>query len=496
MKGAVIMVQGTSSDAGKSILTAALCRFLAEEGYKTAPFKAQNMALNAMAVPGGEIGWAQVMQAEAAGAEPSTLMNPVLLKPVSDTVSQVVVNGKAVGNMTAQEYTGYKLQAFAKVLAALNELRSRYDVVVMEGAGSPAEVNLREHDIVNMRLARAVNAPVLLVTDIDRGGMFAYVAGTLHLLNESERACVKGVIINKFRGIADRLRPGLDQLEQVTGKPVLGVIPYLEALSLPAEDSLGLDHAVPKGTGLDVAVIRLPRIANFTDFHILAEEEGVRLRYVQRPGDLGHPHLIILPGTKNTLEDLCWLKTSGLAGALLHARQEGAYVAGICGGYQMLGESVVDQGSVDGAGGLAEGLGLLPVDTAFSPEKTTVRVSGATVRDGEEVQGYEIHMGRTHRRDAAPFATLTDGDGCTYEDGAVSEDGRVFGTYLHGLFDSPAFRSGFLNRVRAANGLEQKAPGGLSARGKREQSYTLLASAVREHTDCQFLLELIHQQRR
>jgi adenosylcobyric acid synthase len=490
------MVQGTSSDAGKSILTAALCRYFREEGMSVAPFKAQNMALNAMAVDGGEIGWAQVMQAEAAQAEPTVLMNPVLLKPISDISCQVVVGGRAVGDMTAKEYTAFKGSLFLEVLASLDTLRSRYDVVVMEGAGSPAEVNLREHDIVNMRLARAAGAPVLLVTDIDRGGMFAYVAGTMALLNEDERARVQGVVVNKFRGIKERLEPGLLSLTEIINKPVVGVIPYLDGLSLPAEDSLGLAKAKAPGAGLDVAVIRLPRIANFTDFHILDEEDGVSLRYVERPEELGRPQLIILPGTKNTLADLRWLRKSGLAGAITTVAKNGAFVAGICGGYQMLGSVVHDASHYDGEGGREEGLGLLPVETEFSPEKTTVQVRGTTVRHNEDVQGYEIHMGRTKRTGGEPFATLTNEDGQDYEDGTSVAEGRIFGTYLHGLFDCSSFRHGFLNRVREANGMKETQACGVSAREKREESYKLLASAVREHLDCKFLHDLINGQSR
>ena len=492
--GAVLMVQGTSSDAGKSILCAALCRYFTEEGYSVAPFKAQNMALNAMAVSGGEIGWAQVMQAEAAMVEPTVTMNPVLLKPVSDLDSQVVVKGQVVGNMSAAAYQHFKESLFPQVLSALDSLRARYDVVIMEGAGSPAEVNLRQHDIVNMRLAEAANAPVLLITDIDRGGMFAYVAGTLALLEDRERDRVKGVIVNRFRGIKDRLQPGLDMLTARIHKPVIGVIPYLNELSLPAEDSLGLG-ANAAGVGeLDVAVIQLPRIANFTDYHVLGAEDGVRLRYVQSVQQLGQPHLIVLPGTKNTVSDLQWLKSSRLDKALQDACERGAYLVGICGGYQMLGRVVVDEAATDGHGGKEEGLALLPVETTFSAEKTTVRVTGKTVADQEALAGYEIHMGQTTRCNAQPFATLVTEDGKSYEDGAVSLDGRIVGTYLHGLFDAAAFRHGFLNRVRQAHGLAPKAQDELSARQKREQSYQLLGAAVREHLDCDVLMKLIHEQ--
>ncbi|MBS4030765.1 MAG: cobyric acid synthase [Clostridiales bacterium] len=491
--GAVIMVQGTSSDTGKSILCAALCRWLSEEGYTVAPFKAQNMALNAMVVPGGEIGWAQVMQAEAARVAPMVEMNPVLLKPVSDTDCQVIVSGKPVGDMSAAHYQEYKQEAFPAVLKALTKLRRQFDVVVIEGAGSPAEVNLRDHDIVNMRLAAAADAPVLLAADIDRGGVFAAVVGTLALLTDDERNRVQGVIINKFRGIKERLQPGLDQLTEITGKPIVGVVPFLEKLSLPAEDSLGLRGAGNGAGELQVVVITLPRIANFTDYHVLAEEEGVSLRFTDRPGEIGSPHLIILPGTKNTLADLAFLRDSGLAETILAAQQHGSYVVGVCGGYQMLGERITDPSGSDGTGGDGQGLGLLPVETEFYPEKTTIRVTGKTVFEGESLEGYEIHMGRTIRLAGEPFASLAAEDGVWRPDGAVSGDGRVIGTYLHGLFDSAQFRQGFLNRVRVAHGLPERTGDGVSARQRRESSYRLLAQAVRDHLDLELLHTLIQK---
>jgi adenosylcobyric acid synthase len=485
------MVQGSSSEVGKSVLVAALCRWLCREGYKTAPFKSQNMALNAVVTPaGGEIGWAQAMQAEAACTPPLPEMNPVLLKPVSDTVCQVVVHGKAVGNMSAREYQHYKKEAFPVVLAALDDLCRRFDVVVIEGAGSPAEINLREHDIVNMRIAKAAGSPVLLVADIDRGGAFAYVAGTLALLKEDERELVRGVIINKFRGDLERLQPGLTALENLTGKPVVGVLPYLNGLSLPAEDSLGLRREAVGEGDLDIAVVNLPRIANFTDYHILGME-GVRLRYLSAADSLGQPHLIILPGTKNTLADLQYLRESGLAAKILSACRAGSCLLGICGGYQMMGQIIRDSSGCDGRGGTEQGLGLLPVDTEFREEKTTTLVTGETLEYGEYLEGYEIHMGQTRRLDCRPFARLKRPDGTEYFDGAVSAEGRVLGTYLHGLFDSPAFRGGFLNRLRLMHGLPRRGSDGLSARERREQSYLLLERAVRENLDTAFLKKLL-----
>lgn len=488
----LIMVQGTTSDAGKSILCAALCRFFRDRGMSVAPFKAQNMALNAVPVSGGgEIGWAQYMQAEAAGAVPTVEMNPVLLKPVSDTVSQVVVNGRTAGNWSATEYQEYKKELRPLVLAALDALRRKHDVVVVEGAGSPAEVNLRDFDIVNMGLALSVQAPVLLVADIDRGGAFASVVGTLALLTEEEKALIRGIVFNKFRGQKERLLPGLKKLETLCGKPTAGVLPYLDELSLPPEDSLWLRDTPAGGSGTDVAVIVLPRMANFTDYHVLAGEPGVKLRYVKRPGELGMPHLVIVPGTKNTLEDLSYLYRSGLAKAILEAYRAGAFVLGVCGGYQVLGQEVADATGCDGQGGKMKGLGLLNTVTEFSREKTTTWVRGFTVEDNLEIGGYKIHMGRTRRLGGRPFATLCEEQGREYEDGAVSDDGRVMGTYVHGLFDGAVFRRTFLNRVRAAFGLPEVSGDEKSGRQRREESYRLLARAVEEHLDTGLLHEIL-----
>lgn len=490
--GAVLMIQGTSSDVGKSVLCAAVCRWLHEEGYSVAPFKAQNMALNAMVVPGGgEIGWAQVMQAEASCVEPGVLMNPVLLKPVSDTVCQVVVAGRPVGNMSAVEYQEYKRDVFGTVLDALASLRNDYDVVVIEGAGSPAEVNLRRQDIVNMGLAAAVDAPVLLAADIDRGGMFASVVGTLALLEDDERERVRGIIVNKFRGSKRRLRPGLVKLEKLTGKPVLGVLPYLESLSLPAEDSLALKNLQGRGGELDIAVVALPRIANFTDFHMLASDDAVNLRYVKSRDELGRPHLIILPGTKNTLADLAFLRQSGLAEGIREAWKRGCFLLGICGGYQLLGTKIHDTQGFDGTIGCSTGLGLLPVETEFSGIKTTTRTTGVAIADGERLEGYEIHMGQTRRFDVPPFARFRAEDGTEYLDGAVSVDGRILGTYLHGLFDSAGFRTAYLNRVRRSFGLTEQRGEAMSARERRNASYRLLAQSVREHLDTAILKGLV-----
>lgn len=429
-----IMVQGTMSGAGKSLLCAALCRIFAQDGYRAAPFKSQNMALNSHVTRDGlEMGRAQAVQAQAAGAEPDVRMNPVLLKPSSDTGSQVIVLGEVRGHMSAAEYFRYKRQLFPEVLAAYDSLAAEHDVVVIEGAGSPAEINLRADDIVNMGLALRVGAPVLLAGDIDRGGVFAQLYGTVALLQPEERERIAGLVINKFRGDLEILRPGLSLLEEKTGKRVLGVVPYLK-VDVDDEDSLAPrlgreDVHKP----LDAAVIRLPRISNFTDFAPLEEHPQIGVRYVDDPRKLGSPDLVVLPGTKSTGGDLLWLRQNGLEAAILKLAAAGTPVLGVCGGYQMLGEAVHDRSGVEhGAGGSIRGMGLLPVETTFLPEKTRTRVRGETASGplaGAGLEGYEIHMGSTQVR-GEPFCRLEDGR----EDGCVR--GSVWGTYLHGLFDS------------------------------------------------------------
>lgn len=371
-----IMIQGTTSSAGKSFLTAALCRIFAQDGYRVAPFKSQNMALNSFITEEGlEMGRAQVMQAEAAGVKPSVRMNPILLKPTGDTGSQVIVNGEVRGNMTAREYFALKRSLFSDVMDAYHALAADYDILVIEGAGSPAEINLKQDDIVNMGMAARADAPVLLCGDIDRGGVFASLYGTVALLSPEERDRIRGMIINKFRGDQSILNPGLTELERLTGKPVVGVVPYLP-LELDDEDSLTERFQRPAHRGLlDVAVIRLPRISNFTDLNPLSCVEQVSLRYVHSAGELGEPHLIILPGTKNTMEDLRWLRQCGLEAAICRHAARGGAVMGICGGYQMLGRSLRDPDGVE-AGGQMRGMGLLDAETVFLAKKPEPR-SGA-----------------------------------------------------------------------------------------------------------------------
>lgn len=475
-KAKPIMVQGTMSGAGKSLLVTALCRIFTEDGYRVAPFKSQNMALNSYVTKDGlEMGRAQVVQAAACGKEPDVRMNPVLLKPSTDTGSQVIVNGEVLSHMPAQEYYAYKKELIPAVLAAYESLAAENDIIVIEGAGSPAEINLKKDDFVNMGLAELVDAPVLLAGDIDRGGVFAQLYGTVALLEPSERARVKGLLINKFRGDASLLGSGPDRLQELTGVPVLGVIPYLR-LRLDEEDSLAESlgqKAVLRP--IDVAVLRLPKISNFTDFAPLEDHPVLGLRYVETAAELGSPDLVILPGTKSTVADLLWLRQSGLEAAVQKLAARGVPVLGICGGYQMLGEELADPDCVETETPSAvRGLGLLPLSTVFAKEKTRARVQDNITFRSEEVfvDGYEIHNGTTRQVDG----------GEEVYDLLYAQD-NVFGTYLHGLFDS-----GELTEALAAWLCERKCIAYEAAQPKshdelQEEELTRLASAVREALD-------------
>ena len=482
-----IMIQGTASNAGKSLLAAGLCRVFRQDGYRVAPFKAQNMALNSFITEEGlEMGRAQVVQAEAAGVAPSVRMNPVLLKPTNDTGSQVIVNGIPRGTMRASEYYQYKKNLIPEVMAAYQSLAEEYDIIVIEGAGSPAEINLRQDDIVNMGMAKRAKAPVLLCGDIDRGGVFASLYGTVKLLEPDEQELIRGLIINKFRGDVDILRPGLGQLEELTGKPVLGVVPMLD-VDVDDEDSLSSRLGRNGSVGLvDIAVVRLPRLSNFTDFNPLERMEAVTLRYVTSPRELGHPDLVVLPGTKNTMDDLRWLRQSGMEAAILKHASAGGAVVGICGGYQMLGQTVSDPDGVEGGGTLA-GLGLLPADTVFQGEKTRTRVTGAFrapegifgAMAGVPFEGYEIHMGRTESA-AAPLAEFTTQTGERRTDGLSS--GNVWGSYVHGIFDKAGAAEALVNALLAAKGLE---PGAAAVdwQDYAQGQYDKLAGGLRESLD-------------
>jgi adenosylcobyric acid synthase len=489
MKNArTLMIQGTASSAGKTILVAALCRIFKQDGHRVAPFKAQNMALNSfVTAEGGEIGRAQVVQAEAAGIEPTVDMNPVLLKPTSDTGCQVIVLGKVARTISASVYYRYTPSLLETVTGALSRLRTAYDIVVIEGAGSPAEINLKDREIVNMSIARMSGAPVLLVGDIDRGGVFASLVGTLELLEEDERDHVKGLIINKFRGDLELLKPGLEFLEKRTGKPVLGVVPYIRDIRIAQEDSVYLDERVDRPTtdDLDIAIIRLPHISNYDDFDPL-EEEGCRVRYVVHRGELGKPHLIILPGTKSTVKDLQHLWQSGLAEEMLRQARAGTPVVGICGGYQMLGQRILDPQGVESAREEVSGLGLLDIVTEFAPEKSTRQVRARVLSDhgllagtrGQELVGYEIHMGQTSaagKTDAFQVYETPQG-AADYGDGTLDAQGTVLGTYMHGLFHNTEFRQAFLNTLRRRWGLPESTG---SFSGGKEPQYNRLAEVVR-----------------
>ena len=475
-----IMVQGTMSGAGKSLLVTALCRILRQDGLSVAPFKSQNMALNSYVTSDGlEMGRAQVVQAQAAGIEPDVRMNPILLKPSSDVGSQLIVCGEVRGHYDAKTYFSLKHTLIPEIMAAYESLAREYDVIVIEGAGSPAEINLRDGDIVNMGLAELVDAPVLLVGDIDRGGVFAQLHGTLALLRPDERSRVVGTVINKFRGDVALLQPGLAQLEELTSIPVLGVVPYVRA-EIDDEDSLSERlHRTEGHRPIDVAVIRLPRISNFTDFAPLERHAALGVRYVSDRASLGEPDLVIIPGTKSTMDDLLWIRQNGLEMAIRRLCDSGTVVLGICGGYQMMGMRLIDPDGVERGGELA-GMGLLPCETTFSTQKTRTRVRARIVADGladTAIQGYEIHMGRTQRSGGMPFARLDSGD----DEGCAT--GCALGTYLHGLFDTGEAVDALARWLLTRKGLSPDEARTLDHAAYQDQQIDLLADAVRASLD-------------
>lgn len=495
-----LMIQGTASDSGKSILVAGLARLLNQDGLRVVPFKSQNMALNSYITSvGDEMGRAQVVQAEAAGLEPDVRMNPVLLKPSSDHQSQVIFMGKVLANMDARTYHDYKLELLPKIKEVYSQLEEEFDVVLIEGAGSPAEINLNQRDIVNMGMAKLADAPVLLVADIDKGGVFAAIYGTLALLSDEERERVKGVIINKFRGDLALLQPGIEQIEALTQVPVVGVIPYLD-MTIDSEDSLALlgkNRKRDDSKDLDIAVLALKRMSNFTDFQILEQESDVSLRYVMPGDEIGTPDLLILPGSKNTLEDMLLLEKTGRAEEIIQAYANGSSIFGICGGYQLLGETISDPLAMESTLQKVNGLGLLAIDTVMQDEKRTCQVFA---RQGDyELRGYEIHFGESYRKPAtAAFASIIDESESQSVrwDGAVSLDGRVQGTYLHGIFDNSKWLRSYLNTIRVQKGLEALEVPHLDWSEKKEEEYDKLASALRIHLDMDRIYKIMGLEKR
>lgn len=497
MRGKVIMLQGTGSSVGKSLLCAALCRIFREDGLRVAPFKSQNMALNSFATREGlEMGRAQVVQAQAAGMEPSVDMNPILLKPTSDRKSQVIALGRPIGNMTAVEYHHYKPNLRQMVKETYDRLESQYDVVVIEGAGSPAEINLREGDLVNMWMAEAADAPVLLVGDIDRGGVFASLYGTVMLLEPEERARIKGMIINKFRGDVAILEPGLRMIEEKLGIPVVGVVPWTDA-DIEDEDSVSERLLGLSGHGeITVAVVRLKHISNFTDFQALSLHPGVTLKYAARPSDFDGADVIILPGTKNTIDDLIDLRNRDMIAPIVRHARSGKLLVGVCGGYQMLGQVLRDPHGVESDAPEVAGLGLLDMEVSFNPEKRTVQAEG-TLTDapdwlsplkGARIEGYEIHSGANTFGPDTRYWMLPDG--------ACNAAGNVLGTYLHGLFDDGTLADALVRRARALKGLPEEdvsaEQAAVNMRAYRERQFDILAAAVRQSLDMEKIYAILH----
>ena len=504
-----IMIQGTMSNVGKSILAGGLCRVLKQDGVKVAPFKSQNMALNSYITRDGlEMGRAQVMQAEAAGIEPDVCMNPILLKPANDTGSQVIINGKPEGVMSAVEYYRHKKDYIPAVMDAYTKLSSQYDVIVIEGAGSPAEINLKQDDIVNMGMAEMADAPVLLAGDIDRGGVFAQIAGTVMLLEEEDRRRIKGTIINKFRGDVSILKPGLSMLEERTGIPVLGVVPYFY-LDIDEEDSLTERFRRKDNAGLvDIAVVRLPRISNFTDFAPLESLDEVSVRYITSPDEFGSPDAVLLPGSKNTIRDLLWMRQSGMEAKILQFADRGGLVFGICGGYQMLGQEISDPDGTEQKGTVA-GMGLLPVRTVFQQEKRRTRVEGkflsleGILKDlsGSPFTGYEIHMGKSSlTEDGRPFVSISEelsggsvsgGRSSAHPDGACRRN--VYGCYVHGIFDAPEAAGGFLSALLKKKGYDPSEIRARDWKAYKEEQYDRLADIIRESVDMETVYRIIEK---
>ena len=501
-----MMIQGTGSYVGKSLIVAGLCRIFKKDGFNVVPFKAQNMSLNSFVTRGGgEMGRAQVVQAEAAGIEPHVDMNPILIKPNTDIGAQIIIHGKVYRNMSATQYHQYKKRALRAVKESFYRLKERYELMVIEGAGSPAEINLRENDIVNMGMAEIADCPVILVGDIDKGGVFASLIGTLELLSKEEKKRIKGFIINKFRGDIRLLKPGLDFLERKTGLPVVGVIPYFKDLYLQEEDGVSVEKmgmGVVRGD-IRISVILLPHISNFTDFDALEKEPDVELLYIRPGSQIPSSDLIIIPGSKNTIDDLLYLKHHKYDQAILQHHAIGGFVTGICGGYQMLGKRIFDPFKIETKKKTILGLGLLKVKTTIETDKVTSQVEARMLqkdwvpwRSGA-ILGYEIHMGRTRREGPVHPAFLIvkkGGRKVSVEDGAISEDGKVWGTYIHGVFDNDKFRRGFINHLRQRKGLIPLRSGDiLRYHQLKEEGFNRLERGLRENLKMDILYRIIEQ---
>ncbi|VTY31220.1 Cobyric acid synthase [Streptococcus parasanguinis] len=491
-----LMIQGTASDAGKSLIAAGLCRILKQDGYTVVPFKSQNMALNSFITKKGfEMGRAQVVQAEAAGIDPDVRMNPVLLKPTSDRKSQVVFMGKVLKDMDAVDYHEFKQELLPKIKEVYQELDQEYDAIILEGAGSPAEINLNERDIVNMGMARLVDAPVILVADIDKGGVFASIYGTIELMPEEDRKRIKGILINKFRGDVALLQSGIDMIEELTNVPVLGVVPYAD-IDIDSEDSVALGskgRSFNQEKDLDVAIITLKRISNFTDFHSLEIQPDVSVRYVM-PGDaIGNPDLLILPGSKNTIEDMQVLQDSGIVDEIRQCADQGIRIFGICGGFQLLGKKISDPNHVESELDEIEGLGLLDVETQMQGTKRTTQVQAE--HEGQLLEGYEIHMGETEISDqVSPFSriVLQNGQETSRYDGAVSPDKQIQGTYLHGVFDNSQWTRDYLNQIRLEKGLEPITDQAIDLKEFKDLQYDKLAAVIRDAVDMKKIYQIMN----
>jgi len=505
MKAKVLMVQGTASSVGKSVLVAALCRIFKQDGYRVAPFKAQNMSNNSFVTPeGGEIGRAQAVQAEAAGVESSVLMNPILLKPEADNKSQVVVLGKVDRTLNARSYYEYTPQLLKIIKESLYKLMRSYQIVVIEGAGSPVEINLKSHEIVNMRVAKLADAPVLLVGDIDRGGVFASLVGTLQLLDPEEKKLVKGLVINRFRGDISLLEPGLQTLEKMTGIPVLGVIPYFNDISIAQEDAVFLEQNRAKmpGKDINIAIIHMPRISNYDDFDPL-QEKGCNLIWVKESHQIENVDLIIIPGTKSTVSDLHFMNNSGISRAIKDKAKKGVPIIGICGGYQILGKNITDPYGVESKDTLTPGLGLLDIETRFLKNKTTTRVKGVMAApdkgllsglNGMEVEGYEIHSGKSSGKSVTPLINITETPRgkADYSDGSISLNGNVMGTYIHGIFHNKDFTDAFVSRLRQLKNLPYE---NLKTISNRQNEYDKLAGLVRKSLDIEKIYAILKGER-